>query len=280
MSFSASQILFLQRLIKDRPKQRRAGTVSEYFCSHYSLGVLVGRFVEYREEHIAMASAMLRSHDLPVAPLEIGASRADVAAFGGLSEKTFSVAPHADAVAVKCVGGCTLNGDKLWTPPESHLVVTQRLGLSIRCDCLMVVENLETFRQLERYRWIDFMGMAVLVVFRGDSVLPISEAVELVRQRTEPIWAFVDFDPAGLVFANSLSPDRLRRLIFPNERWLREASNTARGRQLFDAQVAGCRDALNKATNPEICAAWRLSQALTSAVTQERMLHATELVER
>lgn len=271
MSFSSQQIQFLQRLVSERPTHRRVGEVSRHISEHYSIGTMVGRQVVYRDEHLRLAEALLRTHDLPVSPIAPGATRADMAMFGGMSEKAMSAAPHAGSIGVKCVGSCTLDGVPLRTPEGTHLVVTPEVASRIRCERLLFVENLETFRQLEHYAWINYRGRSVLVIYRGDSALPTGEALKLLRARTEPIWAFVDFDPAGLVIANSLPSGRLERIILPDQTWLRKAANTSRGRQLFDEQERGVRQGLEHAMHPQVRAAWAELKELRSAVTQERM---------
>jgi len=165
-----------------------------------------------------------------------------------------------------------LDGEALRTPAGSYLVVTPEVGVRITCDRLLFVENLETFRQLEHYDWINYQGLAVLAVYRGDSTLSTGEAVDLVRQRPERIWAFVDFDPAGLLIANSLPGERLERIVAPELAWLRQASKTSRGRQLFADQEQKCRKALDSAQHPNVRAMWDELLALRGAVTQERML--------
>jgi len=272
MSFTTHQLQFLQRLVSERPEQRRAGGVALLLCEHYSLGTAIGSQVVYRAEHLQRAEQLLRAHDLPVEAHVSGASRADMATFGGLSEKSLSVAPHAGSIAVKCVGTCLHDGNALWTPAGSYLVVTPDVGARITCDRLLLVENLETFRQLERYDWIDYHGLAVLAVFRGDSLLSTGDAAALVRQRTERVWAFVDFDPAGLHIASLLPNDRLERIVIPDLAWLQQASKTSRGRQLFADQEPRLRHALDSAEHPEVRALWKELLALRGGVTQERML--------
>jgi DNA topoisomerase VI subunit A len=169
-----------------------------------------------------------------------------------------------------------LNGEALRTPAGTYLVVTPEVAGRVSCERLLFVENLETFRQLERYDWIDYQGKSVLVIYRGDSALSTGEALEVLRARSEPIWAFVDFDPAGLVIANSLPAGRLERIVLPEEAWLRKAANTSRGRQLFGEQEQGARPSLERATPPDVQRAWAVLAELRSAVTQERMLSVHE----
>lgn len=274
MSFSAVQVTFLQRLVIERPDRRRAGDAARFFSAHYSLGAVVGTQVEYRPDHHQAAECLLRAHDLPVAAMGPGATRADSAIYGGMSEKSLSVAPHSKSVAIKCFGHCTLDGRELFTPTGSYLVLAPEQARQVTCARLMLVENLETFRALESYAWIDFRGMDVLAVYRGDLVLPNKDAADVIQARSEPIWAFFDFDPAGLAMANALPADRLERFVLPALDWIKHASNTPRGRQLFDAQSAVFGASLDQSEVPEITALWQFLKSLGSAVTQERLLQA------
>jgi hypothetical protein len=274
MSFSAVQVTFLQRLVVERPHRRRAGDAARFFCAHYSLGTVVGSHVEYRPDHHQAAERLLRAHDLPVAAMGPDATRADSAVFGGMSEKSLSVSPHSNSVAIKCLGRCTLDGHELFTPEGSYLVMTTDRAQRVTCARLMVVENLETFRALESYAWIDLRGMDVLAIYRGDMQLPNKDAADVIKARPEPIWGFFDFDPAGLAMANALPVGRLERMVLPSLDWLKQASNTPRGRQLFDAQSAVFGASLDQSKAPEIIALWQAMKMLRSAVTHERLLRA------
>lgn len=267
---TTDQIRFLRRLVLEQPRVRRAGAVAQYLCEHHSLGVMIGNRIEYQDKHHQLAEALLRNNDLPVT-LPEQPSRAEVAQFGGLSEKAFSTAPHEDSVAVRCIGACTLDAAPLTTPAGAYLVVPLQTAVAIRCERLMLVENLETFRQLERYRWIDYQGLSVLAIYRGDSTLSTRSAVTALRQRNEPIWAFVDFDPSGLMIANSLPADRLERIVLPDTDWLRKAADTRRGRHLFDLQDGKARKTLDLAINPSVQLAWRELRSIQGGVNQEQM---------
>ena len=273
MSFSTIQVTFLQRLVSERPPSRRAGDVARFFCEHYSLGVSVGTQVEYRSAHYEAAKLLLLAHDLPVATMGPLATRAESAAYGGMSEKSLSVGPHSKSVAVKCLGHCGLDGRELYAPEGAYIVLKPEQAQRVICQRLMVVENLETFRALESYPWIDRHGLDVLVIYRGDVELPNKDAAEVIKSRQEPIWGFFDFDPAGLVMANSLPVARLERVVLPSQAWLQQAANTPRGRQLFDSQVASFGKVLDEAVHADVIPLWRLMKRLRSAVTQERMIH-------
>lgn len=271
MSFTAAQIQFLQRLVSEQPTRRRAGEVASTFCEHFKLGVAVGRSIEYREADHKSAQSLLRAHDLPVDPLAPDATRADVARYGGLSEKHFSQAPHAKSLAVKFVGKCALDGQSLVTPFGSHMIFYPETAMQVTCDRLLLVENLETFRCLEDYRWVNYEGLSVMAVYRGDPSLSISDALQFVQCRAEAIWAFVDFDPAGLAIANALHQERLERIILPSVDWISRAADSHRGRQLFADQVDQYGATLDASSHAKVRFWWQEMKHLRSAVTQERM---------
>lgn len=75
------------------PCSKRASQVAKFFCEQYSIGRTFRSQIEYQEAHFAAVQKLLESNDLPVEPLAKNSKRADVAGFGGLSEKLFSTAP-------------------------------------------------------------------------------------------------------------------------------------------------------------------------------------------
>jgi hypothetical protein len=210
-------------------------------------------------------------HDLPIHPLGPYSTRADVAQFGGLSEKSYSTAPHANSVSVKVLGTCYLDGHLLYTPTGANLVLTTEQALQVTCQRVMLVENLESFRRVEEYTWIDRLDFNVLVVYRGDKQAPLGDAATVMANRSEPIWSFADFDPAGLAMANAMPLDRFEETLLPSPDWLTAVANTARGRELFDTQEAQYSASLDASSIPAVRRAWALMKRLRSGVTQERM---------
>lgn len=271
MSFTVSQIAFLQRLVAERPASRRATATSQLFSEHYSIGRLVAGEVIYKVEHHAAAEQLLIAHNLPVTSLGKEASRADAAAFGGMSEKAFSAAPRARSVAIRCVGDCKLDGHSVYTPDGTHMVTTPEQAATIDCDRIMLVENFETFQHILSYRWIRWDAMGTLVVYRGDRENSIQHASLLVRIRHEPVAGFFDFDPAGLMMAKSIPASRFEGFVLPDKAWLESACDSPHGRQLYDRQVGVFGSALDAIGEPLIRDRWEFMKSLASAVAQERM---------
>lgn len=273
MAFTTTEVSFLQRLVTERPLVRASGVAATFFCDNHGLGVCIRRRIEYQDKHFEAAERLLRLHDLPVSPLGSFATRTDVAQFGGISEKSYSTAPHSNSVSVKVLGTCYLDDHLLYTPVGANLVLTKEQALRVTCQRIMLVENLESFRFLEEYAWIDRPDFNVLVVYRGDKQAPLGDAASVVVNRSEPIWAFTDFDPAGLAMVNAMPNDRLEEILLPSPCWLTVAANTARGRELFDVQEAQYSATLDESSTPAVRRAWALMKRLRSGVTQERMRH-------
>jgi len=264
-------VAYLQGLVKDRPASRRVCKAGQYLICEYELGVKNRQTIHYKPHDHDKALKVLLNHDLPVERLESGAQRADAATFGGLSEKTGTRAPHEDSVALRAIGACTFNGQPFGGPPGAYLVMTVQEAQGIECDVLCVVENLETFRCLDDYGWVDAKGRRVLVVYRGDNRFSSADAVRLIMARKEPLWAMVDFDPAGLGIAATLPQQRLERLLWPEAEWLRASANSDQGRALFAQQVGQWSKVLDGVQSATITDAWGLLKTLGAGVTQERM---------
>ena len=276
MTFTSQQISFLQRLVAVAPASNRSGPTALFFSEHYSIGTPVGGEVTYSAQHHAAAAKLLQAHQLPVARLGEGTSRAEAAAFGGMSEKHFSAAPRARSVSVRCIGNCTLDGRSLYTPDGTHLVATLEQACAISCDQIMVVENFETFRQIMSYRWIQWTGTGTLLVYRGDLDSPNQDAAALVRDRAEPVRGFYDFNPAGLIMARAIPADRFTGFVLPGREWLKAAANTPHGRQLYDRQLRAFGATLDEVREPFIRQNWVFMKSLASAVAQEGMLNASD----
>ncbi|MBT2321894.1 hypothetical protein J7E62_05925 [Variovorax paradoxus] len=271
MNFTSTQITFLQSLIEGAPASKLATATALFFSEHFSIGRAVAGAVSYSAEHHAAAEDLLRAHRLPVASLGKTASRAEAASFGGMSEKAFSVAPRARSVAIRCIGDCKLDGQSVYTPDGTHMVTNPERASTISCDRIMLVENFETFQQVQAYRWIEWDAAGTLVVYRGDPENPNQHAAQLVLARGEPVVGFFDFDPAGLMMAKAIPSSRFKGFVLPDQAWLGAACDTPHGRQLYDRQVGVYGAALDATSEPLIIERWAFMKSLASAVAQEAM---------
>lgn len=268
MNLTPIQIEFLRRLANKKPKAATISKVAEFFSEDQRIGVRIGRRVEYSPRDHDRAALLLANHKQSLVTLPTGATRAQAIERPGVSEKVGTTAPHDNSVAVKCANGiCRLGEDAL--PHIGYTVLSLEEALLVQADRIMVVENLESFRWLARARWIDYKGLNVLAIYRGDPRFKIKTALSLMFERPEPVWTYFDFDPAGL--AMSLSLPRLERLILPPQELLGQLVRSANAGHLFSNQLGQYEVVLDGITTGPVEEAWRLMKSLRSGLPQEWM---------
>lgn len=270
MAFTVMQMRFLQDLIEKRSPQKPAGQAATFLAEHFSIGRLEGRRVEYNQAHFEAAHLLLKNENLPIARPQSGSRRAQASGYSGLSEKYATVAPHKDSIAVRVASGkCHLDDVELCTPAGTYLVVNLETALRISADRLMVTENLETFRHLEKQQWIEYGELNVLAIFRGDTRFSTGEPPVLLNRRSEPVWAFYDFDPAGLALANMTS--RLEKIVSPPAEWLIPAARRANRSDLYQDQLYQYEAVLNMATDSQVRELWGWMKDIRLGYPQEWM---------
>lgn len=270
MAFTVQQMMFLQRLIADKAERRAAGDAAVFLAEHFSLGRREGSYVEYDAMHFEVASQLLLNANLPLARFDTKLRRAEMAGYSGLSEKTSTIAPHENSIALRVASGeCRIDGSALYTPAGSYLVASYETALRISADRLMVIENLETFRHLEKQRWIDYGNLSTLAIFRGDTRFNAADSLALVKSRPEPVWAFYDFDPAGLALANMTI--RLDKVVSPPNEWLIPAARRAKRFDLYQDQIEQYRSTLEATSNTQVRALWALMKDIKVGYAQEWM---------
>ena len=272
MILSSTQIACLQRLAIEKPAERGHSAVAEFFLVHCGIGSRKGRGSVYTEKSHQQAISLLIANGLPLTPMPAGSSRSD--AIGLPSEKTGTKAPHDDSVAIKVASGaCLLGGHPLPRPEQGiYSVLTVAQATAVTADRLLLVENVETFRTLEKYRWLDYQGLNVVAILLGDNLFKADRVDAVIRARAEPVWAFFDFDPNGLGRACSLP--RLDRIILPASGWLDATTKRVKRSDLFADQINQWRSTIERSNNAEISAPWRLLSRLEKGLPQEWMIDA------
>ena len=264
---------FLQGLVADRPLSRDAGAIALWFANHHHLGTALSRRVEYQPRHFEQARDLLRNHCLPVQFLGPDALRADAAQYSGQSEKSGTVRPWANTVAVKPPAAPGGRWASPWSQPGAFEVLTVEMACQIPCERILTIENFETFRYIEHYTWLmQAMGLStqsVMVLYRGDAITRADDANQVLRHRAEPVWTFPDFDPAGLGIAAGLP--RLERVFLPPHEFLRTQAHGPRALDLFERSFSQRQATLEACEQPEIRSAWGLMKKLRAGLPQEGM---------
>ena len=270
-----TEVQFLRNLVSGGgPCRRKVGRASHRFLADHRLGIRWGSEIGYSVDDLGHAADILRAAGVSIteAPPADGVRDRASASLPGVSEKSGSVAPHAGEVAFKpLTAGCGFEGFGLSPGLPGYHVWHHADVARIDADGCLVVENLETFKQLERYRWIfddDVAQRRVIAVFRGDNVYKPDSASKALDARTDPVWSFPDLDPAGLGIASQLP--RLAGLVFP---WasLEHALNERRMIELFESQMPQWEATVERCTHPDIVRAWALIRRRGFGLNQEAM---------
>ncbi|QCB46942.1 hypothetical protein [Hydrogenophaga sp. PAMC20947] len=268
MSFSYSQIAFLRNLAARGAIEKGASASAEFFLTQHGLGLRAGSRFVYSKEDAERAAQMLVNRRIAAVSPEKTLRRIDAVLNIAGSEKSGTLSPHYDSVAIKTAHGrCLLDANSV--PQIGYQVLTHEQSVSVRADALMVVENLESFRFLERNRWLDYLGKDVLAIFRGDNGLRADAALKVIEARKEPVWAYFDFDPAGLGMASRLP--RLERLLLPCEGSLETSARQANQVRLFADQTMQWSPTLDADSREIIRTPWRHMQRLRLGLAQEYM---------
>ena len=192
----------------------------------------------------------------------------------GPNEK-FAAAPvKRRRVAIKTLPGrpLILDGQALILPPASHLDVEYPTvaGLLTHTTVLLV-ENWESFNRIHDTE-LDFSpaGENPLVVWRGDrSDTRADHALGLLRALQVPVWAFVDYDPAGLLIAAAL-PGLAGLIAPPLERLEHDLAQGLAER--YQAQLPMAAAALDASPSAPVRRLWTIIRHHGRALPQERYL--------
>lgn len=266
MSLSSRDIAFLQDLVVKGSGQKVASQASHHFCRHFGMGQHVGSRFVFSQADGDRARQMLTIAGVAIGPTLQPLRRAQAGLNNPSQEKAGTLAPHQDSIAVKAAHGrCGYMGSLV--PAVGYQVLTLEQACEIRADVLLVVENLESFRFLERNRWIDYQDLAVLAILRGDGVFKADGVSILLESSSTPVWAYFDFDPAGLGMASKLP--RLQRVLLPDEDALVSAARKSNQVHLYADQLDQWGRILSSDHRPMIQQPWSLMRKLRLGIAQE-----------
>lgn len=265
----------LLRCIQSPDNRVPMSAALEAFCAeHPTVGYRQGRFYCMRPTDRETIAHLLRADG--VAPDTApdawkGSTRAEALAFGH-DEKLALQPVKRRRIAVKALRpGMPLDVGTgvMMLPPKCHLDVDYDELTLVGHDWLIVVENWEAFNEIHlAAERLPFPGAAPLVVWRGDASGTRADAMlSWLSTLQQPVAAFVDYDPAGLVIASGLP--RLETIVAPPLPQLQKLVRARGLHERFQEQLPGCLQALDAATHRDVRSLWAMIRAEGKALPQE-----------
>lgn len=200
-------------------------------------------------------------------------SRADSLRLAG-NEKLTSASVRQDRVAVRALPGraLMLGGKKISLPEGANIDMDWHiLSRDNEHRTVLVVENWEAFAQVELATFdLSMAGENPLVMFRGSPVYRQDHTYALLHTLQLPTYAFVDFDPAGLLIAASLPC--FVDLVAPRIEDLINALAQSTNYERYRSQLPEAQGALNASTHETIKKHWGLLRTYGTALPQEYFL--------
>lgn len=268
MSLTSREIAFLRDLVSKGSGQKEKSWSSEHFHQHFGMGQHAGSQFLFTQSDAARARQMLLNAGVAFEPPGLPLRRAQAGLNNPSQEKSGTLAPHDDSIAIRAAHGrCECKGRPV--PALGYQVLTLEQAREVRADVFLVIENLENLRFLERNRWIDYQALSVLAIFRGDGIFKADKTASLLEASSAPVWAYFDFDPAGLGMAAKLP--RLQRILLPSEDVLVSAVREHKQVHLYADQIAQWGKTLSSDNRSVVRRPWALMQNLRSGISQEFM---------
>lgn len=270
-------ITSLLRVCHSDKSRQHASKVLLQFIEDYNIGQPIGASLSFSAADKKTICAMLAKEGIDAATTThdqwTGLSRAESLEYGS-NEKLTDAPVRPDRVAVKALPGkfLLLDQQSIALPAGANLDLDWRWMVA-HCGhaSVLLVENWEAFDRIHQLTFdLSRAGENPLVVFRGSPVYRQDYAMSLLRGLALPVFAFVDYDPSGLVIAQSLP--HFAGLIAPSADKLQTALAATSNHSRYRSQLAQAQAVLNAAQHPEIIAHWRLLQIHGKALPQEYFL--------
>lgn len=246
------------------------------FCQEYSLGEIQGTRIFFTVKDYADIE-MILVKEFGVDPKTRpdtwdGISRTDAINYGH-NEKMSSEAVKSDRVYIKSLPGrlLSINGKHLDLPDGSNLAIPlDNLIIGEEHQSILLIENWLNFEGTHKTPLLDKIEGNPLVVYRGDTDISPANAKQLMEKSGLPVYAFVDYDPEGLVIAKSLP--NFKDMITPDASVLDALIGKAGNHDRFIAQKAALPMVLNNLDHPTLQTIWGMLDKHGNALPQEALI--------
>lgn len=277
-----SLITSLLRIYHSQETRFRRSKGLETFRQEYNIGYITGMSIHFNfHDKIAIRALLLQvaniDADITQPDQWEGLSRAASLTLGS-NEKLTSVKVRDHRIAVKHLPGhyLALHCQHLTLPEGCNLDINwQWLVKHSRHTHILVVENWETFEHIHQVQ-LDFSlaGDNPLVVFRGSPIYSPEYVIKALEALQKPVTAFVDFDPAGLVIAQSLPG--FQQMITPPLPLLIAHLQVCKNHQRYQEQLPQTARELDNSPHSIIQTLWQLLQSYGVALPQETFIQHTK----
>jgi len=257
------------------PEERFTGSKTlRGFLDDYRIGWTKGATCCFDATAKARIRELLQAQGIaPETPPDAweGLTRAESLALGR-DEKWAGGPARRDRLAMKTLPGLPLlvGHESLLLPPRCHLEADAlEIGGSVEHNTVLLVENWECFDRIHEVR-LDFSaaGPNTLVLWRGGSSEARADASQnFLKTLNQPVWAFVDYDPAGLVIAATLPC--LQGIIAPEATVLAELLEKHGLEDRYRTQLPAAASSLDQAGHPAVSFLWPLLRQAGRALPQE-----------
>lgn len=203
-----------------------------------------------------------------------GKTRTEALALGN-DEKFTGETVKRRRVAVKALtpsAAIDIGSGAIRLPARCHLEIDYESVSVGAHDWIIVVENWECFNAIHlAAHYLFFPGEAPLIVWRGDSSTTRADAMmKWLSCLSQPVAAFVDYDPSGLIIAASLP--RLTAFVAPDVNELGRLLRENGLHERFQAQLPSCQRALDALSSPIIRSVWETIRREGRALPQEHFI--------
>lgn len=271
----------LLRIFHSPDTRFASGRAISAFCAEYNLGVRQGSSLVFNDAHKAEIGRILKG-ELGIDPATTtadswkGLGRAESLMLAR-DEKLTSRTVGDGRLRLKALPGRVLRvAGGSWSLPDRAdlgMDLSAVLESEIGHDALLVVENLQTFDDIHTVG-PEVMGNLSahdpLVIYRGDTQGGArADAVHaLVKDTKLPVFAFVDYDPAGLIIALGLP--RLEGILAPRLQDLMLLIQAYGLTKRYLTQAAAAAHALEALEeHSHIAALWNVIRTAGKALPQE-----------
>lgn len=244
------------------------------FLDDYHIGWTKGASYCFDATAKASIRALLQAQGIaPETPPDAwdGLTRVESLALGR-NEKWAGGPARRDRVAVKTLPGRPLliGHESILLPPRCHLEAdTLEIAGNVQHDTVLLVENWECFDRIHAVQ-LDFSpaGVNPLVIWRGGSGEARADASQrFLKTLNRPVWAFVDYDPAGLVIAATLPG--LQGIIAPETAVLAELLDKHGLEDRYRMQLPAAAPSLDRTGHPAVALLWPMLREAGRALPQE-----------